>query len=118
MNNLIVKARTLGRSARLAAIRSLRWTVARLRSAWLAHRTLIETNSAYGAALAAGAASIVGQISWERSVVAVVSAGLAIYVAVRRRAGWGSRAPGFNPLGDEWDATDATGPTDLTPRWR
>jgi hypothetical protein len=82
----------------------MRWIAQRLRSAWSAHRRLIDTNAAYGAALAAGAASIVGQISLERLLVAFLSACLAIYVAVRGRGlAWAHRSGGFGADRDDWD---------------
>ena len=94
-----------------------------LRSAWSAHRTLLDTNPAYAAAVAASAASIVGQVTLERFLVALTSAALAIYLAVR--AGGQAWARRFNGgfvaggAGHDWDDDDLPDvrPPFRAPRW-
>jgi hypothetical protein len=106
MHTLIRRLRTAGASAHTWTVSVLRRLTQRLRSAWSTHLTLIENNPAYAAALAAGAANIVRQISVERYLVALASAGLAIYLAIRgrglacdQRLG-GTRADDFDDDGD------------------
>lgn len=79
-------AHTAGRAVRLlnrAVTAAVRAIASRLRAAWLAHRRLLSTNPAYGAALAAGAATIVRQADPFDMIAAIIAALLAAYTAYR-----------------------------------
>ncbi len=67
---------------------------------WWAHSDLLRQNAAYEAAMAGAAAALIVQTTLERFFTALVSAILAIYVAVRRADRW-------QPTGsfeDSWDS--------------
>jgi hypothetical protein len=93
--------RAAARTVRLlhhAFTAAVRAVAARLRAAWNAHRRLLSTNPAYGAALAAGAATVVRQTDPVDVFAAIAAALLAGYTAYR--AG-GFRRP--DPAGDLGD---------------
>jgi len=55
-----------------------------LRGVWVTHRRLLRTTRAYEAAVAAAAAQMIIQTSWQRFITALVSGLLDIYAAIRR----------------------------------
>ncbi len=62
----------VGKSARLT------------RAVWTRHRHLLQTNAAYGVALAALAVALVTQETWPDFIAAAVTELLGIYAATRR----------------------------------
>ena len=117
---LIRKARAVGSLALRAVGAALHRAVRGLARGWQAHRRLMDSNAAYAAAMATSAANLIRQITLERFLVALVSACLAIYVAIRGRGlATGQRIGGFRGEQDEWDDEDEDRGVRLfhTPRW-
>jgi hypothetical protein len=122
MHKLIRQLRTAGSCTARRAAAWLHRINQGLRSVWSTHRGLLDTNSAYAAAVAAAAASIVGQVTLERFLVAVASAALAIYLAVRGRGqAFGRAFAGFGAGGggNDWDddGLPDVRPPFRAPRW-
>ena len=83
---------------------ALRGAVRAMQGTWWAHCDRLRHNAAYEAAMAGAAAALIVQTTVERFLTALVSALLAIYVAVRRAARW-QPTRGFE---ETWDSRHLT----------
>ena len=79
IGTLVHAARRTVRLLHRAVTAAVRAIASRLRAAWHAHRRLLSTNPAYGAALAAGVATVVRQADPLDVIAAIIAAVLAAY---------------------------------------
>ena len=84
----------------------------KIKAGWAKHRDQVSTNAAYATALGAAATAVVELFTHDPALLGVVTALVAVYVAIHRAA----HPDPWRPSSDQWRST--TDPWDDRHDWR